>query len=388
MNRLLKIARSGTPGTGVQFCEDAYGSKEIRRFLRDVLAMANTAVDGNRYIVTGIKFNKDNQKLLKTIERSDFSGKPSYQSIVNDFIEPPVRVRYQPVNIDGKRVGVYEISDCSDRPYMMRADFSEKLRRGDAYVRVDDAAVKMGRRQMQEMFERKFRHSVSADNVEIGFPGEIIHKDLTVPVVDLSAMPSAIAGSKLRQLLDIREKYTNSGSTTVMARLTYARLFGSDSPYEDRNAEELVKEMAEIRNKHKHDDDHYLFETHSTKLQLVIYNQGEEPIQNASLSLVMPNHNSFYVASRLPKISRDDRWIDRGPAEHSEYPTDNLKDDSVHVSNTLGDISTDAPVQVFETPLRICIGKELKGRKLGIRYSLFASNLRRPAKGKLRLIFQ
>jgi hypothetical protein len=271
---------------------------------------------------------------------------------------------------------------------MMRADFSEKLRRGDAYVRVDDAAVKMGRRQMQEMFELKFRHSVSADNVEIGFPGEIIHKDLTVPVVDLSAMPSAIAGSKLRQLLDIREKYTNSGSTTVMARLTHARLFGSDSPYEDRNAEELVKEMAEIRNKHKHDDDHYLFEIHSTKLQLVIYNQGEEPIQNASLSLVMPNHNSFYVASRLPKIPRDDRWIDRGPAEHSEYPTVNFKDDSVHVSNTLGDISTDAPVQVFETPLRICIGKELKGRKLGIRYSLFASNLRRPAKGKLRLIFK
>jgi hypothetical protein len=387
MNRLLKIARSGTPGTGVQFCEDAYGGENIRRFLRDVLAMANAAVDGSRYIVTGVTFNKDNQKLIKTIDRSDFSGKPSYQSLVNDFIEPPVRVRYQPVNIDGKRVGVYEISDCSDRPYMMRADFSEKLRRGDAYVRVDNAAVKMGRRQMQEMFERKFRHSVSADNIEIGFPGEIIHKDLEVPAVDLSEMPSAIAGSKLRQLLDIREKYTNSGSTTVMARLTHARLFGSDSPYEDRDAEELVKEMAEIRNKHKYDDDHFLFETKMTKLQLVVYNQGEEPIQNASLSLVMPNHNSFYVASRLPKIPRDDRWIDRGPAEHSEYPTVNLKDDSVHVSNTLGDISTDAPVQVFEAPLRICIGQELKGRKLGIRYSLFGSNLRRPAKGKLRLIF-
>ena len=388
MNRLLKIARSATPGTDVQFCEDAYGSDGIRRFLRDVLAMANADVDGNRYIVTGVAFNKNDQKLLKSIDRSDFSGKPSYQSLVNDFIEPPVRVRYLPVNIDGKRVGVYEISECRDRPYMMRADYSEKLRRGDAYIRVGNAPVKMGRRQLQELFELKFHHSVSAENIEIGFPGEIIHKDLHVPVVDLSHMPSAIAGAKLRQLLDIREKYTNSGSTTVMARLTHARLFGSDSPYEDRDAQELITEMAEIREKHKNEDDHFLFETKATNLQLVVYNQGEESIQNASLSLVMPNHNSFYVAKRLPKLPRDDRWVDRGPAEHSEYATVNLKDDSVHVSNTLGDISTDAPVQVFETPLRICVGQELKGRKLGIRYSLFGSNLRRPAKGKLRVIFE
>jgi hypothetical protein len=388
MNRLLKIARSATPGTGVQFCEDAYGSEGIRRFLRDVIAMANADVDGNRYIVTGVAFNKKDQKQLKSIDRGDFSGKPSYQSLVNDFIEPPVRVRYQPVNIDGKRVGVYEISECGDRPYMMRADYSEKLRRGDSYIRVGDAPVKMGRRQLQELFELKFRHSVSAENIEIGFPGEIIHKDLHVPVVDLTQMPSAIAGGKLRQLLDIREKYTNSGSTTVMARLTHARLFGSDNPYEDRDAQELITEMAEIREKHKIDDDHFLFETMATKLQLVVYNQGEEPIQNASLSLVMPNHNSFYVAKRLPRLPRDDRWVDRGPAEHSEYPAVNLKDDAVHVSNTLGDISTDAPVQVFETPLRICVGQELKGRKLGIRYSLFGSNLRRPAKGKLRIIFK
>jgi len=388
MNRLLKIARSATPGTDVQFCEDAYGVDGIRRFLRDVLAMANADVDGNRYIVTGVAFNKKDQKLLKSIDRSDFSGKPSYQSLVNDFIEPPVRVRYQPVSIDGKRVGVYEISACRDRPYMMRADYSEKLRRGDAYIRVGNAPVKMGRRQLQELFELKFHHSVSAENIEIGFPGEIIHKDLHVPVVDLSHMPSAIAGAKLRQLLDIREKYTNSGSTTVMARLTHARLFGSDSPYEDRDAQELITEMAEIREKHKNEDDHFLFETKATNLQLVVYNQGEESIQNASLSLVMPNHNSFYVAKRLPKLPRDDRWVDRGPAEHSEYATVNLKDDSVHVSNTLGDISTDAPVQVFETPLRICVGQELKGRKLGIRYSLFGSNLRRPAKGKLRVIFE
>jgi hypothetical protein len=42
---------------------------------------------------------------------------------------------------------------------------------------------------------------------------------------------------------------------------------------------------------------------------------------------------------------------------------------------------------VFDLPLRICVGDELKGRKLGIQYSLQAQNLRSPAKGTLRLAF-
>jgi len=387
MSRLLKIARSGTPGTGVQFCKEAYGNAGIRRFLTDVLAMANASIEGNRYIVTGIEFDRSKKRRIHNISRDDFNGKPSYQALVSDFIEPPVRVRYQPLSVDGQRVGIFEIGECRDVPYMMRADYSEKLRRGDAYVRVHNATVKLGRRQLLEMFERKFRDSVSADRIEIGFPGEIIHKDYRIPVNDLSKLPSAVAGGKLQQMLETKAKSSNSGATTIMARLTHARLFGSDSPYKERDTEELMTEMSDIRRKHRYEDDQFLFETHHKELQLVIYNQGTEPIQNASISLMMPNHNSFYVASRLPRILRDEKWIDRGPAEHAEYPAVNLKDDSVQVTSTLGQITADAPVNAFETPLRICVGKELKGRRLGIRYTLFGSNLRRPAKGKLRLLF-
>ena len=72
MNRLLKIARSGLPGTGVQFCEEAYGNAGIQRFLRDVLAMANASVDGNRYIVTGIRFDESGERQVNPIDHKDF----------------------------------------------------------------------------------------------------------------------------------------------------------------------------------------------------------------------------------------------------------------------------------------------------------------------------
>lgn len=387
MNRLLKIAQLATPSTGVQFRRKEYGNRDIRRFLRDVIAMANAAVEGSRYIVVGVDFDRKGQKCLHSVPEDDFSGKPSYQSLVMDFVEPPIRVRYKSVMVGSKRLGVFEIPDCQDKPYMMRIDQSETLRRGDAFVRVKDVAIKLGRKQLQSMFEKKFHESISEKRIEIGFPGEIMHKDLKVRTTDLSSLPSAIASAKLNQLLSIKTSARNSGSTTVMARLTHARLFGSDSPYETRSPAELMEEMAQIKQKHQDDDQLFLFEQNAQKLQFVIYNQGEEPIQNASLSLVMPNHSAFYVASRLPKLARNGRYVDRTASELADYPGVSIKDDAVHVLNSVGEIPCGEPVHAFEVPLRVCVGSDLKNRRLGIHYSLSGANLRKPAKGTLRLLF-
>jgi schlafen family protein len=387
MNRILKIVRSAVPDTQVQLRPRAYGSDGIRHFLRDVVAMANASVEGRRYIITGVEIDEKGQKTVHGVSRDDFSGKPAYQSLVTDFIEPPVRVKYQHVSLGGKVVGVYEIGNCQDRPYMMRMDQSEKLRRGDAYIRREDTCTKMGRRQLQELFERKFRDAVSGDQIEIGFPGEIIHKDFRIPTVNLSKLPSALAGAKLNQLIDVQSQKRNTGSTTVIARLTHARLFGSDDPYEVRTPTELMDEIRQIERKHHIEDEHFLFERHGKPLQLVVLNQGDEAIEDASLTLVLPRHEAFYVANRLPRKMANGELVERGSAELADYPAVNIKDDLIHISTTLGDIPPQEPVKVYSTPVRICVGSALEGRKVGIRYSLFSRNLRKPAKGNLRLLF-
>jgi len=388
MDRLLKIARSGTPDTGVQFRHSAYGRDGIESFLRDVLAIANAEVEGNRHIVVGVDFDARGRKQARTIDAEDFSGKPSYQSLANEYIEPPVRIRYKPVSLDGKRVGVFEVGDCQDRPYMMRADFSEKLRRGDAYKRVKNMPVKMGRRQLMELFERKFRDSVSASDIEVGFPGEIIHKEFAIPTCDLAAMPSALASIKLEEMLNIRNKSKNSGSTTMVARLTHARLYGTEDPYVDRSPDDIMQELGQIRSKYRNPDNHFLFDDRAEKLQLVVYNQGEEPIIDASLAIALPNHNSFYVADSPPKRRIDDRYVDRSPDEIASYPAVALKDDSVGITAKIGDIPVGEPTEVFVSPLLLCVGRELSGRRFGIRYRLHGQNLRAPASGQLKLTFR
>ena len=387
MVHLAKIVRSAVPGTGVQFRREPYRDNGLRQFLRDVIAMANAASEGPRYIIIGTDLDKKGAKRMKSVTRDDFSGDPSYQTLVSDFIEPAIKLTYQAVTVDGKRLGVFEIGDCQDHPYMMRVDHCEKLRRGDAYIRVDEMPVKMGRRQLQEMFERKFHDSVSANRIEIGFPGEIIHKNLKIPTIDLAEMPSASARDKLKQLLDLQANFKDGGADSGVIRLAHTRLFGADRPYEEWTPTRLMDEMVKIEAKYQTDDQHFLFEANVQNLQLVVYNQSDEPVQDASLSIVFPTHEAFHVASQLPKLHHDGKYVDRRPDEIAGYPTVSLKDDSIHVSDALGEIPTYAPVTVFDIPLRICVGSDLKGRRLGIQYSLFGRNLRSPAKGKLRLLF-
>jgi hypothetical protein len=387
MKRLARLVQSATPTTAVQFRKNAYGKNGVQSFLRDVLAMANASVEGSRYIVTGAEFDARGRKRLLGVDREDFSGKPAYQSLANEHIEPPIRIRYQPVTVEGERLGVFEIGDCQDRPYMMRIDFSESLRRGDAYARLNNSAVKLGRRQLQSLFEKKFRDSVSAANIEIGFPGDIIHKDKKLSTCSLAQLPSAIASSKLLELIEAKTRVHASTSNTMVARLTHARLFGTDSPYEERSTDDIRAEMRQIERRYQNHDQHFLFTENGSDLQLVVFNQGEEDLNDASLTFALPNHTSFYVASQLPKLPRDDRFIDRTPAEHADYPAVTARDNAINVSVKLGDIPPGEPIEAFRTPLRLCVGSNLKGRRIGIQYSLFAQNLRTAATGTLRLLF-
>ena len=387
MKRLARLVQAATPTTAVQFRKHAYGKNGVQSFLRDVLAMANAAVEGSRYIVTGAEFDARGRKRLLGVDREDFSGKPAYQSLANEHIEPPIRIRYQPVTIEGECLGVFEIGDCQDRPYMMRIDFSESLRRGDAYARRNNSAIKLGRRQLQSLFEKKFRDSVSAANIEIGFLGDIIHKDKKLVTCSLAQLPSAIASSKLHELIEAKSQVQASAANTMVARLTHARLFGTDSPYEERSTDDIRAEMRQIERRYFNHDQHFLFSENGTDLQLVVLNQGDENLNDASLTFALPNHNALYVAGQLPKLPRDDRFIDRTPAEQADYPAVTARDNAISISVKLGDIAPGEPIEVFKTPLRLCIGSELKGRRIGIQYSLFAQNLRSAATGKLRLLF-
>jgi len=53
MNQLLKIAELAAPAL-TSSCGAPYGNQDLRRFLRDVMAIANATVEGPRYVTIGL----------------------------------------------------------------------------------------------------------------------------------------------------------------------------------------------------------------------------------------------------------------------------------------------------------------------------------------------
>ncbi len=385
MKSLSSIITLGTAGPGLKFRARAYGG-DIEAMLRDVLSLANASVDGHRYIVAGVDENVAGRRQLRDIPDVDFSRSPSYVQLVADHIEPALRIKYYPVSIHGKQVGIVEIGDCADKPYMMRIDYSETLRRGDAYSRVGTRSVKLGRSQLRSMFEAQFRDSVSSDQVEIGFAGDQIAKFRDLRTVDIRERPSSVAGEKLQELLDVRSKARRRGATSLVARLTHARLYGSDSPYEYRSPEELEAELARIQDEYRDYDERFLFEEHGERVQMVVYNQGDEALRNASLTIILPAHEEFLVAESPPKYFRNNEFVELSADQRSKYPKVTLSDGAIQITTTIGEVPPGEVKESFAQPLRIFAGLALRGRRIGLQYVLCASNLRKPAKGKLKLM--
>ena len=384
MQHLADIARTASPSNAIQLRRDHYDADSVREFLKDVIAIANAPVEGNRYILTGCVAT-DGKRRVVGIDPDTGCQSIDWRGLVGEYVEPPIRLRFDTIHVDGHKVGAFQVGDCQDRPYMMRIDHSEALRRGDAYMRVNDVAVKLGRRQLQGLFEERFRESIATATVEVGFSGDIVHKELKLATVNLDQLPSRIASAKLRELQAARRG--GHGATTRLVRLTHARLFGTEHPYEDRTADELRDEVRAIGEQYRDADSRYLFTDAAHPVQLVVANQGDEALRDASLQVTLPRHPALRVMDRVPQDAANDTLGFMADELISNYPAVRLGQRAVHVSSTLGDIGPGALAPVFSEPLRICAEPGLGGKRMGLDYVLFARNLREPVRGRLHIRF-
>ena len=379
------MVRSAAPSEAVHFRACPYGKRGIREFLIDVLALANVNTEGPRYILIGADVDETGRKTIRAVDDRDFSGDPDYQALVADYIEPCLRLRYHRLTVGETQLGVYEIGDTPERPYMMRMDYCETLRRGDAYMRINLDAVKVGRRLLQAMFEEHFRDSISPAQIEIGFPGDIIFKECRVPTCDFALLPSALAASRLREMMEVKKAGEIAGPNTAVERLSYARLFGPDAPYENHGVDSIRGRIEKVDVDYAREDERFLFEDHSCELQLIAYNQGEATLRNAGFSVALPRHPDIRVAESLNGQPIGDASSKPSPALQSGYPQVRQDDKCIKISARIGDIGPGEVREVFAVPPRLCFGTELSGRKIGINFTLTASNLRQPANGRLNL---
>ena len=137
----------------------------------------------------------------------------------------------------------------------------------------------------------------------------------------------------------------------------------------------LAGKLDEITQRHRMDDQHFLFGANGSELQISVLNQSEVAIEDAAISLMLPHREDLHVA-------------DQPLAEGARYPSVDIREDLVLVTDHAGEIPPGVPVPALQAPVTVCAGQSLAGRRVTVAYTLFGRNLRTPVRGQLTIEFR
>ncbi|MFD2672227.1 AlbA family DNA-binding domain-containing protein [Marinicrinis sediminis] len=139
----------------VDFKKNQYQNSED--LLKDILAMANANIENKkRYIIIGVKYLPDGSRELHSIPNNDFKDDSDYQELVRSNIEPEIQFKYIPVEFQGKLLGVFEIEECDDRPYVMKKTY-KRLEKGFCYIRRGSQNGRVIREDLEVIYGDRYK---------------------------------------------------------------------------------------------------------------------------------------------------------------------------------------------------------------------------------------
>jgi hypothetical protein len=97
-----------------------YPKKGTADLLKDVMAMANSSHKGNKYIILGVKDNPVEGRFIVGVQENEVVDSATYQQYVTNNIEPDLSVDVYYVNYNEKTIGVLEITNTTNKPYIIK----------------------------------------------------------------------------------------------------------------------------------------------------------------------------------------------------------------------------------------------------------------------------
>ena len=143
--------------TGLDFKATQYRKDATHELLKDVIAMANAFIEGDRFIITGVKKYPDGKFTVNPIPQGEFQDSATYQQLVLNNIEPDLHIDYQPHLYKGNQlVGVFTIPAGSDKPYMMKKQNGTR-KPGESFVRKGSVITLLMRKDIDRIIEQRIK---------------------------------------------------------------------------------------------------------------------------------------------------------------------------------------------------------------------------------------
>lgn len=378
--------------SGLDFKSIQYKKNTHTDFLKDIIALANADVEGERLIIIGIKHTPNGNREIVPIGKNDFVDQAIYQQLIRENVEPELMITYDPYKYEDRLIGIIRVSNCSNPPYIMKKDF-DSLKKGDCFIRKGSHQVRALRADFDRFYESRENGRQFYGKVSIGFSGSNYSDEIRLSTIGKIELPSDRETRKITEILvkkKKQEKLSGSSSLLEMAFLDSMVMSPFASvPYEKRSIEKLEENLQNVKKDYKENDLYEIFEVHAHKLNFDIFNDAKEYIKDATCILEVERHYFFTIADHIFEKPKNDHFLARltpGMLSVNQYPTVKENPTSFTISQLIGDVKHQIPRTAFEENIRFTIFKVPPDGFIKLRFKLFAKNLPSPIMKDLKII--
>ncbi|WP_277586574.1 helix-turn-helix domain-containing protein [Psychrobacillus antarcticus] len=382
---LIKYEREGTK---LDFKKEQYQKEKYQDLIKDIMSMANTPIDGKRYIIVGVKDKPDGTKEYFSIPREEIVDQATYQQILRENVEPNIDFSYYSVEINDNVFGVFEIDNCNNPPYMMKKDYKGMLKKGECFIRKGSQQERIIRRDLDEILKFKTATYFN-DKISIGFNKNLDQK-ITVKGIREVKLPSKVAKEKIESILQSRNEggnlVLNNQLLPITMRMSILDPFKS-VPYEERSTEKLIQNLEDVMETYNDNDWYYIGEEMSEKINLTIRNDGNKYLEDVSIELRIPN-DFVKVMDRVysePKSGFDYLSNTTFSNVNDYYPDVIEENEYFVIREDIGALKHQQYTEAFNEKLRVYFGTISSNQNFNWSYTIFAKNLPNPITGVLKV---
>lgn len=149
INNFIKNEREGEY---LDFKAKPYKDREA--LIKDIMAMANSKHEGNKYIIVGIKDNINGNREIVGLKEVELVDQASYQQLIISNIEPDIFIKFYPFQYKDKLLGIFELFENNNPPYILKKDFN-KLKKGFCLIRKGSQQCPATRSDFDAFFKNK-----------------------------------------------------------------------------------------------------------------------------------------------------------------------------------------------------------------------------------------
>ncbi|MFF2528837.1 helix-turn-helix domain-containing protein [Brevibacillus sp. NPDC058079] len=133
MDKISDLIEFGFECDYLDFKERQYNKEKSMDLLTDIMAMANSRHNGDKFIIVGVK-DRPEGKEIKGIEPKEFIDSSIYTQLILSNIEPEIQFDYFKYEYKGSVLGIFRIYSTDNKPYMLRKKY-ERLNEGYCLIR-------------------------------------------------------------------------------------------------------------------------------------------------------------------------------------------------------------------------------------------------------------